>query len=105
MAARRGRGYGPVRIREELKLRGVDEEIRSACVDERDPVWQEGACRALARRFRSAGPAGPAERVKQVRFLTGRGYDDEQIRRALASAGRQHDPGGEQCGMPDGTPL
>src|SRR6056297_1289952 len=38
---RRQRGYGPLRIAQELRERGVDDELISAFVDNNDPVWRE----------------------------------------------------------------
>ena len=83
VAARRKRGYGPLRIRGELEERGVEGAIRSACVDERDPAWREEARRALGRRFRATEALDPEERNKRARFLARRGYDSDQIRSAL----------------------
>ena len=82
-AARGGRGYGPVRIREELRLRGVDEETRSMCIDEGDPAWRDRARRALRWRFGEAGPTDGEERARRTHFLIRRGYAAEQARRAL----------------------
>lgn len=82
-AARGGRGYGPRRIREELRLRGVGRELRAGSVDDRDPAWQDRARRALRRRFGDSPPAGDEERALRMHFLIRRGYDDGQARRAL----------------------
>ena len=82
-AARGGRGYGPVRIREELRLRGVGGEIRAGSIDDQDPVWQDRARRALQRRFGESPPAGHEERDRRMRFLIRRGYGAEQARCAL----------------------
>lgn len=82
-ASRRERGYGPIRIREELRSRGIEDEICSACLDDRDPAWREEAERALRRRFRTADCLDRVEWAKRARFLARRGYDSEQIRSAL----------------------
>ena len=82
-SARGGRGYGPIRIREELRLRGVGEEVRAGSVDDRDPAWQDRARRALQRRFGESRPAGHEERARRMHFLIRRGYGAEQARRAL----------------------
>ena len=82
-AARGGRGYGPLRIREELRLRGVGEEVRAGSVDDQDPAWQDRARRALRRRFGESPPAGHEERAGRMRFLIRRGYGAEPARRAV----------------------
>ena len=41
MRFRREKGFGPIHIRKELQQRGVSEDVISAIVDVRDPVWLE----------------------------------------------------------------
>lgn len=81
------RGQGVIRIKGELRQRGVDQEISSnalACVEENEGVdWFELASDTLARRFSSPGDS-PKERAKRERFLASRGFDFEQIRYALS---------------------
>jgi regulatory protein len=83
VAARRGRGYGPVRIRRELELRGVPEEEIDAGLNIREAGWDELARTVRARRF---GPAVPRDfpiRARQMRFLQQRGFSSDQIARAF----------------------
>lgn len=81
------RGQGVIRIKGELRQRGVDQEILSnalACVEDNEGVdWFELASDTLARRFSSPGDT-PKERAKRERFLASRGFDFEQIRYALS---------------------
>ena len=67
--ARRGRGYGPVRIREELRQRGVEDTLASDAVMLSDPDWR--ACAEAARRRKFAGdpPRKYRDRARQARFL------------------------------------
>ena len=83
VAARRGRGFGPLLIRAELKRRGVAGEICSCCLDEGDPEWRDVALRALRRRFGESTSSAPRERAKQVRFLLRRGFGSDHVRGAL----------------------
>ncbi|MDR5886570.1 regulatory protein RecX [Vreelandella janggokensis] len=84
--SRVNRGQGVIRIKGELRQRGVDQEIATAAfatVEEREAVdWFELARDTLARRFSSPG-ATPKERAKRERFLAMRGFDFDQIRYAL----------------------
>jgi regulatory protein len=78
-----GRGHGPVRIRMDLRERGVadtdiDEALATAGED-----WMAVAREARRRRFGAAGPADFRERARQGRFLQYRGFSSEQIRAAL----------------------
>lgn len=81
--ARRSRGYGPLRIRRELELRGVSEEEIDAGLDAREPVWDELARAVRARRFGLAVPRDFPVRARQMRFLQQRGFSSDQIARAF----------------------
>ncbi|WAM56287.1 regulatory protein RecX [Vreelandella venusta] len=81
------RGQGVIRIKGELRQRGVDQETLTtafAAVEEREAVdWFELARDTLSRRFSSPGDT-PKERAKRERFLATRGFNFEQIRYALS---------------------
>ncbi|RUR39385.1 regulatory protein RecX [Vreelandella populi] len=81
------RGQGVIRIKGELRQRGVNQETLNealAHVEESEGVdWFELAKETLARRFSSPGE-NPKERAKRERFLASRGFDFEQIRYALS---------------------
>lgn len=81
------RGQGVIRIKGELRQRGVDQETLNAAfetVEESEHVdWFELARETLARRFTSPGET-PKERARRERFLASRGFDFEQIRYALS---------------------
>ncbi|MGQ0697053.1 MAG: regulatory protein RecX [Panacagrimonas sp.] len=80
--SRANQGYGPLRIRAELKeARVPDEQIRAA-FDALECDFKELAVRLYARRF-GAVPANGAEQQKQYRFLASRGFEPEQIRAAM----------------------
>jgi len=72
--SRSQRGYGPVRLREELRQRGVAERL----IDEvlRDGAWDWAALAQMA--FAKRFPEGPAsdlkERARQQRFMQYRGF-------------------------------
>ncbi|MFP3341321.1 regulatory protein RecX [Halomonas sp. SIMBA_159] len=85
--SRIARGQGVIRIKGELRQRGVDQETLSealAAVEEREAIdWFELAKETLARRYDSPGET-PKERAKRERFLATRGFNFEQIRYALS---------------------
>lgn len=85
--SRIARGQGVIRIKGELRQRGIDQETLTAAlaaVEEREAVdWFELAKETLARRYDSPGDT-PKERAKRERFLATRGFDFEQIRYALS---------------------
>ena len=78
--ARADRGYGPLRIRAELKERGVDDELILARLDARDPQWLQRLRGVWAKRFDGIRAEDFAARARQMRFLQARGFTAEQIR-------------------------
>jgi regulatory protein len=78
-----GRGRGPMRIRQDLRQRGVDSEAIDTALTAGDVDWTESARAARRRRFGMALPADRRERAKQARFLQYRGFSSDQIRAAL----------------------
>jgi regulatory protein len=84
LRSRFNKGYGPIRIQQELKQRGAGEEIISATVIEDDPDWFELARRVREKRFGKALPGSLPERMKQQRFLQYRGFNQQQLKYALS---------------------
>jgi regulatory protein len=85
--SRVARGQGPVRIRVELAARGIDESQSAAFLDADAFDWHALARAARAKRFGDAAPRDFKERAKQGRFLQGRGFEHDQIARALDDRG------------------
>ncbi|MBT2774247.1 regulatory protein RecX [Halomonas sp. ISL-60] len=81
------RGQGVIRIKGELRQRGVDQETLKSAFEEVEKGeqvdWFELARETLARRFDNPGET-PKERARRERFLANRGFDFEQIRYALS---------------------
>ncbi len=78
-----GRGHGPLRIRHELRERGMDEADVEAALAAAGEDWQAIARQARRRRFGVSPPADARERARQGRFLQYRGFSADQIRAAL----------------------
>ena len=78
-----GRGHGPVRIRAELRERGVPEDGIEAGIEAAGEDWVSAAREARRRRFGLSPPGDYPERARQARFLQYRGFTSEQIRAAL----------------------
>jgi regulatory protein len=87
VAQRAARGYGPARIRAELRERGIDDAVIADWLDERDPVWKERIAEVARKRFGAAGPADFGDRARRARFLEYRGFGAELIRRVLFAGG------------------
>jgi len=80
---RAARGHGPVRIRMELRERGVADDDIDEALEASAEDWSAIARDARRRRFGPMTPADWPERARQSRFLQYRGFSAEQIRAAL----------------------
>lgn len=77
-------GYGPLRIRAELQMAGLPQEMIREALEEADCDWTALCIASAQRRFR--GPATDrAERQRRYNHLAARGFEGEQIRAALES--------------------
>jgi regulatory protein len=77
--SRAARGSGPLRIRGELRERGVADAHVAQALDERDPAWLEVARAQREKRFGAPPPSAYAERARQARFLRYRGFTPDQV--------------------------
>ena len=85
--SRINQGKGPVRIRQELKERGISSATTSDALDEAGEDW---FARALEIRVRKFGPGLPpdfTEKARQMRFLQYRGFEQEHIQSAVSAHG------------------
>ncbi len=73
------RGYGPARIAQELRKKGVDEELVERRVDFFSRQWLERVREVWRKKYGDTLPDEPRERAKQMRFLQSRGFTAEQI--------------------------
>jgi len=80
------KGFGPVRIVQELREKGVDDELVSLQLAEQQPDWLQLARKARIKRFGCKLPQDFKEQAKQSRFLQQRGFRGEHIHR-LFNAG------------------
>jgi len=77
------RGKGPVHIAHRLREAGVDAQLIDATVDAQAADWRRRCEQARRKRFGAKAPATWAERGRQARFLTQRGFSAEQVRAAV----------------------
>ncbi|MCL6271060.1 recombination regulator RecX [Sansalvadorimonas sp. 2012CJ34-2] len=83
--SRVNRGYGPVRIRQELQQKGIDSDNIQQGVDGLDADWYELACESRIRKFGSGKPVDNRDRNKQMRYLQYRGFDMDSIREVMTT--------------------
>lgn len=77
-----GRKYGPARVAYDLRAKGVSAETVARTTSAQVTQEFERAQQAWARRF-GAAPRDPLEKAKQMRFLQGRGFSIDVIRRVV----------------------
>lgn len=74
---RTSRGYGPARLKAELRERGVsDEHIRHA-MHTLSADWCEIASQVMQKKFGGGSPVDVNEKSKRLRFLQYRGFSHE----------------------------
>jgi regulatory protein len=82
--SRAERGYGPLYVLRELRMRGVDHDLSRELVDARRAEWAERAAYARCRHFGDALPEGAEARARQIRFLERKGFSRDHIKAALS---------------------
>lgn len=78
--SRIAQGYGPMRLRAELKTHGLSDMRIRGLLDAMDVEWAEAAAAQLRRRYGGAGTADPAERARRAQFLLRRGFSAATVR-------------------------
>ena len=85
IAYRAARGQGPLRVRAELRGKGLaGEPVEEAL--EAFPDWIAALNDARRKKFGARPPANYRQRMREARFLGYRGFTSAQIRTALGSA-------------------
>lgn len=72
--ARSQRGIGPLRLREELRQKGVASALIEQTLEETDWDWPALAAQAFAKRFPEGLASDLKERARQQRFMQYRGF-------------------------------
>ncbi|WP_455205463.1 recombination regulator RecX [Kaarinaea lacus] len=72
-------GFGPLRIQQELKQKGISDAVIDAYINDSER-WQQKAAEVWAKRFGGSVPNDIKTKAKQSRFLQYRGFTFEQIR-------------------------
>jgi regulatory protein len=81
--------HGARRLKQDLQARGLEPALVAATLQQARGTELERAREVWRRRF-GAPPADAGERARQMRFLAGRGFEVEVIRRVVR--GPEEDP-------------
>jgi len=74
-------GVGPLKIRHELRQKGVAESLADEYLESYAQRWDELMRQQRVRKYGELIPADYAERMKQARFLQNRGFSPESVMR------------------------
>jgi regulatory protein len=85
VAERLGKGFGPLRIRAELRDKGVADALIQPHLALDDQRLLDYAARADRKRFGDAAAADRQEQVRRARFLEYRGFPSALIARLMSS--------------------
>ncbi len=85
--SRINQGKGPVRIREELRERGLGGAAVERSIEGSGQDWFELARAVRMRKFGADLPADFPEKARQMRFLQYRGFESEQVQVAVSARG------------------
>jgi len=77
------RGYGPLRIRAELKERGVSGGLIAGYLSDDPDLWREQLQDTHDRKYGSSRTTDRKEQAKRGRFLAHRGFSGEMISQLL----------------------
>jgi len=89
--------FGASRIAQDLRARGVSDELADKAVDSTRSSEIERARAAWTKRFR-APPANALEKAKQMRFLQGRGFSFDTIRAVVPAKSSAAGDGDDDAG-------
>tara|TARA_R110002124_G_scaffold43823_6_gene134506 strand:- start:4837 stop:5304 length:468 start_codon:yes stop_codon:yes gene_type:complete len=77
------RGYGPVRLREELRERGVSRADIVQTMEALDVDWCQHAAQVLQNKFGELLPGDLKDAARRARFMQHRGFTAEHYRHPL----------------------
>ncbi len=77
---RANKGFGPIKIQQELQQRGITGELVTELINSNDDFWLINIQQAYKKRFGSTSHKNKQELAKQIRFLQARGFTSSQIK-------------------------
>lgn len=71
---RSGRGYGPARVRQEMRERGLTDKDVALAFDAADIDWFALAQETFRKKYGESAPADIKEKARRIRFMQYRGF-------------------------------
>lgn len=73
------KGFGPLRITQELRNKGISGDLIAVWVDILNDKWMQQLHRVRERKYGDALPTNYQDKMRQCQFLQYRGFSSEQI--------------------------
>jgi len=83
VAERIRKGFGPLRVREELRRKGLGDEQIDPYIHKMNDQWQLQLVAVHNRRFGAEPAVDPKEQARRARFLEARGFPAALVRRLV----------------------
>jgi regulatory protein len=77
---RAARGKGPLRLRQEMRERGISDTDIEQAMAESDVDWHEVAAAVLVKKFGEAAAPDMKEKARRARFMQYRGFSGDHYR-------------------------
>ncbi len=77
------RGYGPSRVRQEMREKGLSDQVVSAALESAELDWVALAAQVLRKKFGPHDCADIKEKARRVRFMQYRGFSSEHYRQLV----------------------
>jgi len=74
-------GFGPIKIRYELRQKGVSDSLVDDYFSNLDVDWESSMAEQRVKKFGNSIPGEYKEKMKQARFLQNRGFSPESVMR------------------------
>ena len=71
---RAGRGYGPARVRQDMREKGLSDRDIASAFEAAELDWDALAAKVLHKKFGTEAPADLKEKAKRMRFMQYRGF-------------------------------
>ena len=71
--------YGPLRLRQELRQKGIAQDVTEQVLNDCDVDWFQMAAQCRIKKFGELLPSEPKEKARQMRFLQSHGFTMEMI--------------------------
>lgn len=80
---RAGRGYGPARVRQDMREKGLSDGDIARAFEAAEVDWAELAAQVLLKKFGVDAPADLKDKAKRIRFMQYRGFSADHYQRLI----------------------